>query len=45
MRPDKSAVVRVAAPTERRSPRSAGLDLLPTLDVLRLIALGGALSA
>jgi N-acetylmuramic acid 6-phosphate etherase len=37
VRPDKSAVVRVAAPTERRSPRSAGLDLLPTLDVLRLI--------
>ncbi|RJL32752.1 N-acetylmuramic acid 6-phosphate etherase [Bailinhaonella thermotolerans] len=29
--------VRVAAPTERANPRTAGIDLLPTIDVLRLI--------
>jgi N-acetylmuramic acid 6-phosphate etherase len=31
------AAVRVAAPTERRNPRSADLDLMPTLDVPRII--------
>lgn len=30
-------VVRVAAPTERRNPRSFDLDLLPTPDMLRVI--------
>lgn len=34
---DEAAVVRVVAPTERRSTRSTELDLLSTLDVLRLI--------
>ncbi len=31
------AVVRVAAPTERRNPRSMDLDLMSTRDVLRVI--------
>jgi N-acetylmuramic acid 6-phosphate etherase len=34
---DETAVVRVAAPTERRSLRSLDLDRVPTRDVLRLI--------
>jgi N-acetylmuramic acid 6-phosphate etherase len=37
LKSDEAAVVRVVAPTERRSARSAELDLLSTRDVLRLI--------
>jgi hypothetical protein len=52
--PAYPSVVRVAAPTERRNPRSRDLDLMPTRDVLRLInvedrgvpvAVGAALDA
>ena len=35
--PGRGAAVRVAAPTERRNPRTADLDTLPTVEILRLI--------
>jgi N-acetylmuramic acid 6-phosphate etherase len=34
---EEPLTIRVAAPTERRNPRSADLDLMSTLDVLRVI--------
>jgi N-acetylmuramic acid 6-phosphate etherase len=34
---EEPIVVRVAAPTERRNPRTADLDLMSTLEVLRVI--------
>lgn len=34
---DSGAVIRVAAPTERRNPHSVDLDLMSTRDVLRVI--------